>query len=192
MSDVLSAYFKSLQKLAGFNTTGLAGSVATVGANSATAAELSITQIESAGSLASLITQLATEGYQTSRLVKYVCEADPEIADLTTAFERVTKTYLDLLNQEQQTVTSLYQTVGDQTTGSTLLLLNHAYHQDIDELEQRRSAATTYAGMLKDIRDGHHKLVTDGTNLSAKELSATLAPYTSKIDGALAAFPVKK
>jgi hypothetical protein len=192
MSDVLSSYFKSLQQLAGFNTAAVAGSAEAVGQNAATAAGLSYTQIESAGKLASLITQLATEGYQTSRLVKYVHDADPEIADLTSAFERATRTYLDLLDQEQQTVTALYQTVGEGSMGSMLFLLNHAYHQDIDKLQERRAGAMVYAGLLKDIREGHHKLVADGKNLSAKELMVTLAPYTSKINGALAELPMDK
>lgn len=185
MSNVLDAYFKSMEQLAGFDTVALGGNVETIAENATTAADLSTTQIESAGKLANLITQLATAGYQRKRLFELLKAADPEVTDVTQAFDQATKTYLDLLNQEQQTLAAQYQSVGDASTGSTLFLLNHAYSQDLDKLQQRRTEANAYLDVTKNIREGHHKLVANEKKLRAKDLSAALRSYISKIDGAL-------
>ena len=184
MSDVLAAYFKGMQQLAQFNTVNLSSSAETMSENAATAAGISYTQIISAGKLASIVTQLATESYQRRRLSQLLKSADSDVAEITAAFASANKTYEDLLNQEQQTLSARYQSEGDEAQRAMLFLLNHAYTHDLDALQQRRSAAIAYDDVLNNIRDGHHKL-TQATKLTGKEINAVLAPYTSKINGAL-------
>jgi hypothetical protein len=163
----------------------VSGDSESVAENAATAANLSYTQITSAGKLASLVTRAFTEGYQRRHISEYLRTADPAVADITQGLDLVTKTYLDFLHEEQQTTTARYQSVGDGTRDAVLFLLNHSYSEDIAEISRRRAAATAFRDALKDIREGHHQLLVNAKHLSAKQLSVALEPYTSKLDGLL-------
>jgi hypothetical protein len=193
VSDVLNDYFKSMQNLASFNASGVSGASESVAENVSTAAGVSSAQIESAGKLATLLTRIATESYQRKRLVQLLRDADPEVTNITEGFDKVTSTYLDLLQQEQQTLAAEYQSVGETARQpAMLLLLNRAYSEDLDKLQQRRSEGNAYRGALKNIREGHHKLVEDAPHLSAKEVNAALEPYISSLNGLVPALAKKK
>ncbi len=153
--------------------------------NAATAAGVSYTQIISAGKLANLLTQVATERYQRGHMVRYLREANPEVANIIDALDIAAKTYISLLDEEQQTLTARYQSVGDTSQGAVLLLLNRAYSEDLSRLQERRTSADAYRDALKNIREAHGKLVENAEHLPAKELNKTLQPYISKIDGAV-------
>ncbi len=185
ISDVLTAYFRAMQQLSAFNTSSVSAAGETAVENAGTAAGLSLTQVDSAGKLASLVTRLFTESYQRSHLLEYLRSADPEVANLTEGLDGVARNYLDFLQEEQQTITARYQSVGDVNQKALLLLLNRAYTDDLAQVQGRRDAANAYRDALKDIREGHHQLVKSAQHLSTKELSMSLQPYTSKLDGLL-------
>ena len=185
VSDVLTAYFKAMERLAGFNASTVSAANEMSAENAATAGGLTYTQIMSAGKLANLLTQVATERYQRNHLIRYLREANPEVANITDALDTVAKTYISLLDEEQQTLTARYQSVGDTSQGAVLLLLNRAYSEDLSELHDRRTSADAYREALKNIREGHGKLVENAQHLTAKELNSTLQPYISSIDGAV-------
>jgi hypothetical protein len=183
ISGVLTAYFSAMQKLAGFNASGASGSSESAAENAATAAGLDTTQIESVGKLANLVTRLATESYQRNRLVTALTDADPAVQGITEGLDTFTKTYLDFLAEEQQTIKAEYQTVGNTKDPAMLLLLNRAYSEDLERVAERRDAANAYREALKTVREGHHTLVRDAHYLSTKDLNKALQPYTSNLNG---------
>jgi hypothetical protein len=187
VSNTLSDYFKAVQQLASFDATGVSGANESAAANAASAAGLSYPQIESAGKLASVVTRAFTEGYQRRRLLEYLRDADPAVANITQGLENVIKNYLDFLQEEQQTTTARYQSVADTNQKAVLLLLNRAYSEDVVQIGQRRSSAQAFTEALRAIREGHRQLVQSARHLNAKRLSLALQPYTSKLDGLMPA-----
>lgn len=183
VSSVVTDYFKAMQKLAGFDVSGVISANESAAENAATAAGLDSTQIESIGKLANLITRVATQGYQHDRLITGLNDADPNIQSITTALDTIAKTYIDFLQEEQQTLTAEYQTVGDTKDPAMLLILNRAYSEDIERIGERRAAANAYRDALKNIREGHHTLTRDAHYMNAKDLSKALQPYTSNLNG---------
>ena len=184
VSSALIAYFRAMQELAAFNASSVSTGSQAAAVNSATAAGLNPTQVDSAGKLAGLVTRIFTGGYQRSRLREYLGDADAPVANITQGFDTVTKNYVDFLQEEQQTVTARYQSVADTDDKATLLLLNRAYTDDMADIQRRRTVAEAYRDALKAVRDGHHQLLTGAQHLSAKELNIALQPYTSTL-GAL-------
>lgn len=182
VSDVLTGYFRAIQQLAAFNTTAVATANQNDAQAAATAAQLSLVQIDSVAQLAGLITRVFTEHYQHSRLLADMLEADPAVANITEGFQSVISNYLVFLQEEQQTLTARYQQVGDVNQPATLLLLNHAYTDDVAEIQRRRTEAENYSKALGEIREGHHQLIEDAKHMSAKELSLVLQPYTSELN----------
>lgn len=181
-SDVLAAYFEAIEQLAAFNTSSVGTTSLQAAEYAATAAQLSTTQIDSVGKLAGLVTQAFTEHYRQSHLVKYLREADPSISSVTQGFEDiVAKDYEGLLREERQTITARYQNVGTAGNNATILLLNRAYTDDLNELHRRAAAADAYVEALEQIRAGHHQLAQNAGHLHAKELSLALQPYTAKL-----------
>lgn len=187
VSDVLTAYFRAMQQLSDFNTSSVTATNEASAENAATAAGLNTVQIDSVGKLANFVTGVFTSHYQKSRLVKYLRDADPEVADITQGLETVVKNYDVFLNEEQQTITARYQTVGDSNQPAMLLLLNRAYSDDLAQIQHRRDAAGSYMVVLTNIREGHHKLVEVAQHMNAKELTLALQPYTSKLDASATA-----
>ena len=181
-SGVLTAYFKAMQELAAFATSSVSGPNEEAAENAATAANLSLTQIDSIGKLSGLVTQLFTERYQRSHLVKYLREADPSVASITRGFEDiVSKDYAGLLQEEQQTLTAQYQDVGDVRDTAILLLLNRAYSEDGDDLNRRKAVASAYVAALQQIREGHHKLAQNADRLNGKSMTVALQPYITQL-----------
>ena len=187
VSDVLTAYFRAIQQLSAFNTSTVSAANETSAENAATAAGLNTVQIDSVGKLANFVSEVFTSHYQKSRLVKYLHDADPQVADITQGLETVLKNYEVFLNEEQQTITARYQTVDDSNQPAMLLLLNRAYSDDLAEIQHRRAAADSYVVALTNIREGHHKLVEVAKRMNAKELTLALQPYTSKLDASATA-----
>ena len=183
VSGVLADYFKAMQKLAGFQVSGVTAANEAGAENAASAAGLDYTQVVSIGKLANLVTRLVTEGYQRSQLLTGLTDADPEIQTITTGLDTVAKLYIDSLNEEQQTITAEYQTAGGTKDRGMLLLLNRAYSEDLEQVTQKRAAATAYRDALRNIRDGHHTLARDAHYMNAKELMKALQPYTSNLNG---------
>jgi hypothetical protein len=183
VSDVLTAYLRVVQQLAAFNTSSVSTANETGAESAATAANLSLVQVDSVGKLASLVTQIFTAGYQRRRLFESLRTADPHIAAITEGLDAVIGNYIDFLQEEQQTVTARYQSVAGSDQPAMVLLLNRAYSDDLAAIQRRRDVARAYRESLKNIREGHHQLVLSAHRLNTKELSLALQPYTSKLDG---------
>jgi len=192
VSDVLIAYFKAMQKLAGFDVGPVTADNASAASSAATAAGLGLVQVDSASQLANLITRVLTEAHQRGKLLLYLRSAEPQVANITEGLDSVMKNYLIFLDEEQQTVTARYQDVYDLNNKPTLLLLNRAYTEDMAGIQHRREEAKAYQNALKDIREGDQKLLQDAQKLNPKELSAALQPYTSNLNGLLPALQSSK
>ena len=185
-SNVLSAYFRAMQQLASFNASTVSSENEQTAENVATAAQLSVVQIDSVGKLAGLITQVFTGHYQRSHLLALIRAADPNISSVTQGFETiVSKDYESLLHEEQQTVTARYQAVVDARDTATVLLLNRAYADDMNQLTRRKTTADAYVEALQQICEGHHKLAENAGHLNVKELSLALQPYTTRLQALL-------
>lgn len=181
-SNVLIAYFAAIQQLAAFNTSTVSSDSERVAENSAAAAQLSLTQIDSIGKLAGLITQAFTKRYKRTHLVTCVREADASVASVTRGFEDiVSKDYEGLLREEQQTVTARYQNIGDIQDRALILLLNRAYMADVNDLTRRKTAAEAYVQALEQIRDAHHALAQNAQRLNSKQFAVALNAYTTKL-----------
>jgi hypothetical protein len=189
-SEVLSAYFHTMQQLASFNSTTVSGPGEQAASSIALASGLNYTQADSVSKLASLLTEAFTERYRQRDLVKVLSQADSSVAALTRAFEEiVVKDYEGLLREEQQTLAAEYQAVADVKAPATILLLNRAYADDLNDLNRRKGAAEAYVQALRQVRDGHHTLATNARRgFSGKELAAALQPYTDKLEGLLPTF----
>ena len=188
ISDVLTAYFRAMQQLSAFNTSTVSTANEAAASNAATIAGLNATQIDSVSKLSGFVTRVFTESYQRGHLLEYARSADPQVADVTQALDKVISNYLDLLNEEQQSMTARYQTVGDTNQNeAVLLLLNRAYLDDLSDIQRHRTAADAYRQALQEIRGGHHKIVQAAPQLRDRQLNLALAPYTSKLTGLLPA-----
>lgn len=177
-----------MQQLAAFNTSTVSTANANTASNAATIAGLNTTQIDSVSKLADFVTRIFTESSQRGHLLEYARIADPQVKDVTEALEKVIGNYLDLLQEEQQTITARYQTVADTNqNAAVLLLLNRAYLDDLSDIQRHRAAAGAYRDALQQIRDGHHKIVQSASQLKDKQLTLALEPYTSKLNGLLPA-----
>lgn len=188
ISDVLTAYFRAIQQLSAFNTSTVSTANTNTATNAATIAGLSATQIDSVSKLADFVTRMFTESYQRGHLLEYARTADPQVKDVTEGLEKVTSNYLDLLQEEQQTMMARYQTVADSDQNvAVLLLLNRAYLDDLADIQRHRTAADAYRNALENIRAGHHKIVESAPHMRDKQLSLALDPYTSKLSDLLPA-----
>jgi hypothetical protein len=191
VSDVLTAYFRGVQQLSAFNTSSVTAANQTAAESAAFAANLSLTQADSVGKLASLVTRVFTAGYQRSRLLESLRSADPHIVAITEGLDAVIGNYIDFLQEERQTVTARYQSVAGTDQPAMLLLLNRAYSGDLAAIDRRRDAAAAYREALQNIREGHHQVVLSAHHLSDKELNLALQPYTSKLDSLVSALQEK-
>jgi len=188
ISDVLTAYFRAMQQLAAFNTSTVSTANEAAASNAATIAGLNISEILSVSKLSGLVTRVFTASYQRGHLLEYARSADPQVAEVTQAFDRVMANYLVLLNEEQQSMTVRYQTVADRNQNeAVLLLLNRAYSNDLSDIQRHRTAADAYRSALQQIRAGHHEIVQTAPHLSDRQLNLALEPYTSKLKGLLTA-----
>jgi hypothetical protein len=185
-SAVLSDYFRSMQQLASFDSTTVSGPSAQGATSIAGTSGLNYTQVDSVSKLASLLTEAFTERYRQHDLVKILSRADPSIGSLTQAFEDiVAKDYAGLLSEEQRSVAAQYQSVADTKVPATILLLNRAYLDDLNELNRRKATAEAFVQALRQIRDGHHMLAQNAKRLKAKDLTVALQPFTDKLEGLL-------
>ncbi len=183
-SDILSAYFRAMQELASFNTSAVSSTSQKAGENAGFAAKFNTTQADSVGKLAALVTQLLTERYQRTQLLKLLREADPAIESVTQALEDVvSKDYMSLLREEQQSLTAQYQNVGDTGNTAMILLLNRSYTEELNQLNRRKTIADAYVRALGQIREGHHQLALNVHHLKSKEISMALQPYTARLQG---------
>lgn len=180
--DVLAAYFRAVQQLASFNTSTVSSTSRQAAQNAAITARLPLNQVDSLSKLAGLVTEAFTGGYQRSRLAQYLRRADPSISSLMRGFEEiVSEDYDSLLREEQQTLTARYEKIGDIRNSATILLLNRAYTDDLNELNRRKAVAHAYVEALEQIRDGHHQLALNANRLHARDLNLALQPYTTKL-----------
>jgi hypothetical protein len=182
VSSVLSAYFQAMQELAAFDETNVSAQAEHAGENVGTAAVLSLNQADAIAKLSGLITRAVTAHYQGSKLAELLRAADPHVAVVSQALETIlTKDYGSLLDEEEQAIKRRYEEVSGTKDLATVLLLNRAYREDLNELRQRRAAAKAYVTALKQSRDGHHLLAGLKGHLNNKELSLALQPYVSKL-----------
>ena len=181
VSGILSAYFRAMQELAAFDQTNVSAEAEHAGANVGTAAILSLNQTDAVAKLAGLITRAVTGHYQRSKLVEFLRTADPHVAVVSQALETVlTKDYGSLLDEEERATKRRYGEVSHAKEPATVLLLNRAYTEDLNELQQRRAAAKAYVTVLEQVRNGHHVLAST-QHLKNRELSLALQPYVSKL-----------
>lgn len=181
-SGVVSAYFKALEQLASFNTSSVSTDSEQAATNAATAAQLDPSQIDSVGKLAGIVMQAFTAHYQRRHLLEALRQADSALGSATQGFQTVVGTdYESLLASERRALVSRYQEVGETGDRATVLLLNRAYSDDLQQLDRRKAAADAYVQALLEIREGHHQLALNAGRLGAKELSLAIEPYTSRL-----------
>jgi hypothetical protein len=182
VSSVLSAYFRAIQELAAFDQSTVSGEAQKAGAGVSAVAILSVNQADSVAKLSGLITRVFTERYRQGQLRELLIAADPHVAVVSQALEDiVSKDYGSLLDEEERAMNRRYQETGITTDSATVLLLNRAYREDLDELQRRRAAAGAYSSALRKARDGHHQLAGSIARLNNKEIALTLEPYISEL-----------
>ena len=182
VSSVLTAYFQAMQQLAAFDQSAISMQATQTGQNAGAAAVLSANQVDAVSKLSGLVTRAFTEHYQRGKLIEFLRAADPHVAVVTQALETiVSKDYAGLLEEEERAVNRRYQRVSGNRDTATVLLLNRAYSQDVNELQRRRAAAATYSAALMQIRNGHHQLAESIEHLNNKQIALTLQPYISQL-----------
>lgn len=187
-SKVLSAYLRAMQQLASFNSISVSGPSGQTGSNLALVSGLNYTQMDSLSKLAAVLTEAFAGRYQQHDLDKVLSQTDASIAALTQGFEEViAKDYEGLLREEQQTLPAQYQAIADVKNPATVLLLNRAFSDDLNELNRRKAAAGAYVEALQQIREGHHMLAQMTKGGKPKNLALVLQAYTDKITALLPA-----
>lgn len=182
VSSLLSAYFRAMHELAAFDETNVSAQAEHAGENVGAAAVLSLNQTDAIAKLSGLITRAVTGHYQRSKLREFLRAADPHVTVVSQALEIVlTKDYGSLLDEEERAIKRRYEEVSGAKEMATVLLLNRAYLEDLNELKRRRGAAKAYAAVLKEARDGHHVLAGFTGHLNNKEISLVLQPYISQL-----------
>ncbi len=184
LSTVLSAYFQAMQQLAQFGASSVSPPAAEAGAGAATAASLSLAQIDSVSKLSGLLLEAFTSGYQRGRLAALLKSADPHVAVITQGLEKIIgNDYGSLLDEEERTLKRRYQRAGNTSDAAVILLLDRAYTEDLQKLQRRRTSANAFVQALREIRDGHSKLADNTAHLSAKKLGLALQPDISQLQG---------
>lgn len=184
LSAVLNAYFQAMRELAQFGASSVASPAAEAGAGAATAASLSLAQIDSVSKLSGLLVEVFTSGYQRGRLATLLKSADPHVAVITEGLEKIVgNDYGSLLDEEERTLKRRYQKAGNTSDAAVVLLLDRAYSDDLQQLQRRRASASAFVQALREIRDGHGKLAENTAHLSAKKLGLALQPDISQLQG---------
>ena len=183
VSSVLSAYFRAIQELAAFDEANVSAQAEHAGENVGTAAVLSLNQADAVAKLSGLITRAVTGDYQRSKLREFLRTADPHVAAISQALETIlTRDYGSLLDEEERAIKRRYQQVSGTREIATVLLLNRAYTEDLNELKRRRRTAEAYVNVLKQARDGHHVLASGAERFNNKEISLVLEPYILQLE----------
>ncbi len=184
MATVLSAYFRAMQQLAEFGASSVTAPGTEAGAGAASAASLSLVQVDSVSKLSGLLVEVFTSGYQHERMATLLRTADPHVAVITQGLEKVAGSdYLSLLDEEERTLKRRYQRAGGTSETAVILLLDRAYSEDMRQLQQRRASAAAYVEALQQIRDGHGKLALNSAHLNSKQLGLALQPDISRLRG---------
>jgi hypothetical protein len=182
LSAVLEDYFQAMQELAQFGASSVNPTAAEAGSGAPTAASLSLAQIDSVSKLSGLLVEAFTSGYQRGRLASLLKSADPHVAVTTQGLEKIVGSdYGSLLDEEERTLKRRYRRAGNSSDAAVILLLDRAYSEDLQELEQRRASATAFVKALREIRDGHSKLAGNAGHLSAQKLGLALQPAISQL-----------
>jgi hypothetical protein len=169
-AKALAAYFQAMQQLASFDNSSVSAPAAAAGGDSAAAAQLSFSQIDSISKLSGLVTRAFTGNYRRNRLQEYLREADPHVASLTTGLEDIIgKDYPGLLSEERRNLNIQYQRVFDSASNAAILLLNRAYRDDVDKLKRRQTAAEAFVHALEQIRQGHRELAAGSGRLETRQ-----------------------
>jgi len=182
LSAVLNDYFQAMQQLAQFGASSVNPAAVEAGSGTATAASLSVAQMDSVSKLSGLLVEAFTSRYQRGRLATLLKSADPHVAVTTQGLEKIVGSdYGSLLDEEQRTLKRRYQRAGNISDDAVILLLDRAYSEDLQELEQRRASATAFVKALREIRDGHSKLAGNAGHMNAQKLGLALEPYISRL-----------
>jgi hypothetical protein len=176
-SATLSAYFNAIHELAASNTSGVTAPSTNAAVQAATTANLTFSQATAVGKLAGLVAQAAAGHYQKSHLIRYLDEANTSVLDAAQAFETVARDYEGMLDEERRAMRARYQDASGSADTAVVLLLNHAYTADLEEIQRRKAAADAYIAALEQVSEGHQKLASE----DAKEWGPALEPYTSKL-----------
>jgi hypothetical protein len=180
-SDAFSKYFSALHELAEFNASAISGPATGAATQAAATANLTTSQIQAMGKLASLITQAATEHFQRVRLMHLLEQADPSVQDAVQAFQTVARDYEGLLDEERRRMRARYQDASVGVSTPLLLLLDRAFQEEAAGIETRRNAAEAYIKALREVAEGHQLLALNAKKVSPKELGMALEPYTSNL-----------
>ncbi len=102
---------------------------------------------------------------------------------MTEALERIVgRDYERLLDQEAKALHNRYDdAVRAQSTPAIRLLVYDSWRQAIGRVDARKDAAESYVRGLRQIREGHHKLVETSSKITGKGLAAALHPYVSQL-----------
>ncbi len=191
VSSILSAYFRAMQELAAFDQSKVSVQAKEAGQSAGAAAVLSFNQIDSVAKLSDLITRAFTQHYQSGKLREFLGAADPHVAAISQALEKIVSTdYAGMLDEEERAINRRYQRVSGARDSATVLLLNRAYAADLNELRRRKTMADNYSKALEQVRDGHHQLSENAGHLSNKQIALALQPYISQLQALASATQV--
>ncbi len=184
-SAVLADYFDVLGQVASFGTSSL-GTTASSDAQQL-ATEAGLKDGGALSSLAGILVQAATEGYQRKRLGEHIKAANKAIQNVTLALAQVAvEDYQNgLLMSEETTLRERYGDFAEGTTGRNnpvVFLLRVRWQEDMSGLVQRRAAVATYVLALENVRKGHQQLADQAGKLNSRELTKALAPYTASLE----------
>jgi hypothetical protein len=184
-SVVLADYFEVLNQVASFGTSNL-GTTAT---SDAQQLETDAHLKDSGGlsTLAGILVQAATEGYQRKRLAEHIKAANTPIQNVTLAFAQIAVDDYqnDLLLNEERTLRERYGDFAALAAGRNepmVFLLRARWQEDMSGLVQRRAAVAAYVSALEKVRKGHQELADRAGKLNSRDLTKSLAPYTKSLE----------
>jgi hypothetical protein len=190
VSQVLSAYFGTLNSLASFNTATTSTDMGKLASNASDLAKLNSDRKNALQSLAQIITQITSSSYQAKHLRDDIVNANPHIQSvIATLQEAVGKgSYLNLLAKEQGALKIRNEEFIRTNPGSpeSILLLDHQWKTDSDALNAKERSANAYIAALALIGKGHKDLAEKAPKVDAKQMLALLNPYIDQIQPLIA------
>ena len=180
--QLLAEYFKALNDLASFGTTTAGSNASSLAKTAAAQAKLSSNAQTAIGSIAGLLTQIATGGYQqkalATNIVKHKADVDAVLGGLG---EAVGVVYLQMLKEEENKTITRYREYLLQHPDATLAL-DSRWQNDRTSFASKIRAAQAYQDALNTLIKGNDDLAAHANNLSAKNLPGLLSPYVSQLE----------
>ncbi|GAB3769661.1 hypothetical protein GCM10028818_06080 [Spirosoma horti] len=184
-NKVLVQYLQILDKLAGDDVVTYDKSIDKLVANLGDSKLIPKAQVMTLSKLANLISDASSTGWRRKKLGKAIAQANPDIQTLLTTLSTIIKNdYVQLLQNEQLAAKNFYlSTIKENAKKEpvAVVLLQQQWSKELNALEDRKVAASTYASILTTIAQGHQLLFDNQARLSRKEVKKEILDYTSKL-----------